>query len=75
MAQIDIGKLSIGPHKGDYNNSTAYVANDIVAALLDEFVPVPVLLALNTIHENPELELVPVIAALPKVNSVHTHCL
>ena len=30
MAQIDIGKLSIGPHKGDYNNSTAYVANDIV---------------------------------------------
>ena len=31
MAQIDIGKLSIGPHKGDYNNSgTAYVANDVV---------------------------------------------
>lgn len=30
MAQIDIGKLSIGPHKGDYNGSTAYVANDIV---------------------------------------------
>ena len=30
MAQIDIGKLAIGPHKGDYNNSTSYVANEIV---------------------------------------------
>ncbi len=30
MATIDIGKLAIGPHKGDYNNSTSYVANEIV---------------------------------------------
>ena len=29
MAQIDIGKLSF-THKGDYDGSTAYVANDVV---------------------------------------------
>ncbi len=30
MATINIGSLSLSSHKGDYDNSTAYVKNDVV---------------------------------------------
>ena len=30
MATINIGSLSLSSHKGDYDNSTSYVKNDVV---------------------------------------------